>query len=109
MKIITSLAAVTLATAVVVPATQPSRAEAITCNAGGYPAGTGCIGLPPEFGITDAQASQNRAWARCVAAAATFAIPEGKAVGAAAAAIKAGKATVALGGWHCDLNAVVHP
>lgn len=108
MNIKTTAIAATVAAAASFPAIQAAPAHAeINCTGGGYPAGTGCVGLPPEFGITDAQAEQNREWAKCVATAATVAIPEAKLTGYALKALRAGKAVVAFSGVSCDVPAIL--
>lgn len=85
----------------------PPTANAIDCQATGYPAGTGCVGLPPEFGISDAKASQVRAWSKCLAGVTAAAIPYARAVATVAKKLSEGAVVVGLSGYAtCDLNAI---
>lgn len=82
-------------------------ANAIDCHTTGYPAGTGCVGLPPEFGISDAQASQVKAWSKCLAGITAAGIPYGRAVTTVSKKLLEGAAVVGLSGYAtCDLNAI---
>lgn len=91
--------------ALLVPPTN--AAHAVDCHAAGYPAGTGCVGLPPEFGISDAEAAQVKAWSKCLAGITAAAIPYAKGVKKVAEKIKSGAPVVGLVGYStCDLDAI---
>lgn len=69
-------AGVTCVMAAALLAGPAPNAEAVNCQAAGYPAGTGCLGA--GHGITKEQARKNREMAKCLAGAGIAFIPAGR-------------------------------
>ena len=84
-----------------------NSANAADCHAAGYPAGMGCVGLPPEFGMPDASASQIRAWSKCLAGVAATGLAYESIVKVVTEHLLKGATTIGLVAYStCDLNAI---